>query len=279
MPPGCASSFGSMTAQAAGGEPPPSAGVACDPGAKPNFGFNSPQTSGVTNLHLRPHKLRTALTQPGMVPAPYSVEDGTMTQYSIKVLNYPDPPADGEIVSRAARAPSGAAVGPRCGGERHRGNASAEGPPDPAGTLTQARDRQIHSPDGCDAIEGLAGICADRVADLANPGGPETRRRALLLHDMEEEIRGLATLIAEVLDSRARSRCATVSARTAPTGLSERPHWLASASHSGEGGNPGHQALALVVVSDRLRLPAPAIASSARRHRMLLSLSNVRSDR
>jgi hypothetical protein len=203
MPPGCASSFGSMTAQAAGGEPPPSAGVACDPGAKPNFGFNSPQTSGVTNLHLRPHKLRTALTQPGMVPAPYSVEDDTMTQYSIKVLNYPDPPADEEFVSKAARAHLRARRWAE--GAETSGIEAVLLPKDRPilqALLGQARDRQILSPGSCDAIERLASICAARIADLANPHAPETRKRALLLHDMEAELRDLADLIAEVLDLR-----------------------------------------------------------------------------
>ena len=66
--------------------------------------------------------------------------------------------------------------------------------------LAQARDRRLLSPACCDAIVQLGGSCAARIADLANPDAPETRRWALLLHDMDEELRDLADLVGEVLD-------------------------------------------------------------------------------
>lgn len=158
----------------------------------------------MTVLPVRPRFLRAALTPPGMVPAPDSVEDDTMTQYTIKVLNYPDPPAEEEIVSKAVRAYLRARRWAR--GAETSGIEALLLPKDRSmlqALIAQVRDRRLLSPDGCEAIVQLAGSCAARIADLANPDAPETRRRALLLHDMDEELRDLAELVGEVLDLRA----------------------------------------------------------------------------
>jgi hypothetical protein len=49
--------------------------------------------------------------------------------------------------------------------------------------VEQVRLRRLFSPDGCDAVSGLAEACARRIAGLANPDAPATRSRALALHD------------------------------------------------------------------------------------------------
>jgi hypothetical protein len=127
-----------------------------------------------------------------------------MQYHQIKILNLPEPPSEELFVQKVACA------------HRHARrwaeavNTSGIGalllPKDRSvlhALVAQAHDRQLLSPAGCDAVIRLARSCAARIADLAHPDAPDTRKRALALHDAEQELHDLGNAIAEVLDFRA----------------------------------------------------------------------------
>jgi hypothetical protein len=132
------------------------------------------------------------------------VEDETMNQHQVRIMNHPEPAAEElfvRTVSRAhalARRWSEAAIA--------SGLESLLSPCDrPAlpNLVEQARQRRLFSPHGCAAVGRLAEACARRIAGLADPDAPATRSMALVLHDNSEELHALAAMIEEALDLEA----------------------------------------------------------------------------
>lgn len=131
-----------------------------------------------------------------------------MTQYTIKVLNYPDPPAEEAFVAKMARAHERARRWAQAA-ERDGLEAllPAQDGPMLRALMEAARQRRLVSPEGAESLEAMAGLCAARLAVLAGAETSGDCGEALFLHEMTEALLDLAALVAEALDLRAAIAC------------------------------------------------------------------------
>jgi hypothetical protein len=124
-----------------------------------------------------------------------------MNQHQIKIMNYPEPPAEELLVKKAtqayalARRWSEAAISSGLEGLLIRSDRPAL-----EELIGNARTRQLLSPEVREEIEYLAGTCARRIAELTDPDAPATRSKALVLHDSSERLYWLMGVVDEVLD-------------------------------------------------------------------------------
>lgn len=131
-----------------------------------------------------------------------------MTQYTIKVLNYPDPPAEEAFVAKVVHAHERARYWAQAA-ERDGLEAllPAQDRPMLRALMEAARQRRLVSPEGEDALEAMAGLCAARLAVLAGAETSGDCGEAHLLHEMTEVLCDLASLVAKALDLRAALAC------------------------------------------------------------------------
>ena len=142
------------------------------------------------------------------------IENDDMTQYTIKMVNYPDPPAEELYVRKRvhahalARQWSEAAIGSGLAEMLFtRDRTSCQD------LIRKARGRALISPDGSDTIRWLAETCTKRITVLTDQDAPATRRTAMMLNDNALDLFALTAAIDAVLDLeealQARHRIAT----------------------------------------------------------------------